>query len=114
VLPGLLYLVDADNLTFAERRRTVEEACWNPVSSRRVVSLPRVTVAQPKRDIGQLYIHYQGIRWRTTLDVKLKRFGIGVYVHRATRDNSVWYDDVALSTGYIGPVKRESQEVTNE
>jgi hypothetical protein len=63
---------------------------------------------------GQLYIHYQGIRWRTTVDVKLKRFGIGVYVHRATRDNSVWYDDVALSTGYIGPVKRESQEVTNE
>jgi hypothetical protein len=45
--------------------------------------------------------------------VKLKRFGIGLYVHRATRDNTVWYDDVALSTGYIEPVKRESQEVTN-
>jgi hypothetical protein len=52
---------------------------------------------------GQLYIHYRGIRWRTTEDVKLKRFGIGLYVHRATRDNTVWYDDVALSTGYIGP-----------
>jgi hypothetical protein len=36
--------------------------------------------------------------------VKLKRFGIGVYVHQATRDNTVWYDDVALSTGYIGPL----------
>jgi hypothetical protein len=48
-----------------------------------------------------------------TDDVKLKRFGIGLYVHRATRDNTVWYDDVALSTGYIEPVKRESQEVTN-
>ena len=42
--------------------------------------------------------------WRTTPDVRLKRFGIGVYVHRATRDNMVWYDDVALSTGYIGPL----------
>ncbi len=48
---------------------------------------------------GKLYIHYRGFRWRTTPDVKLKRFGIGVYVHRATRDNTVWYDDVALSTG---------------
>jgi hypothetical protein len=34
---------------------------------------------------GKLYIHYTGFRWRTTPDVKLKRFGIGVYVHNATR-----------------------------
>jgi hypothetical protein len=54
---------------------------------------------------GKLYIHYKGIRWRTTPDVMLKRFRIGIYVHRAKRDNTVWYDDVALSTGYIGPVE---------
>ena len=52
---------------------------------------------------GKLYIHYTGIRWRTSPDVKLKRFGLGVYVHRATKDNTVWYDDVVLSTGYVGP-----------
>ncbi len=52
---------------------------------------------------GKLYIHYTGFRWRTTPEVRLKRFGIGVYVHSATRDNTVWYDDVVLSTGYIGP-----------
>ena len=28
---------------------------------------------------------------------------VGVYIHHATQDNTVWYDDVALSTGYIGP-----------
>lgn len=55
---------------------------------------------------GKLYIHYRGIRWRTSGDVKLKRFNIGVYVHRAAKDNTVWYDDVALSTGYVGPVKK--------
>ena len=38
---------------------------------------------------GKLYIHYTGFRWRTTPDVKLKRFGIGVYVHNATQDNTV-------------------------
>jgi hypothetical protein len=52
---------------------------------------------------GELYLHYTGIRWRTSDRVKLKRFDLGLYVHRATRDNTVWYDDVALSTGYIGP-----------
>lgn len=52
---------------------------------------------------GNLYIHYQGIRWRSAEEVKLKRFDFGVYVHRARQDNTVWYDDVVLSSGYIGP-----------
>ena len=26
-----------------------------------------------------------------------------LYIHKATQDNTVWYDDVALSTGYLGP-----------
>ena len=52
---------------------------------------------------GKLYIHYKGFRWRTSADVKLKRFDIGVYVHHAAQGNTVWYDDVVLSTGYIGP-----------
>lgn len=51
---------------------------------------------------GELYIHYRGFRWRTTDAVKLKRFNVGLYVHQATKDNTVWYDDVVLSTGYIG------------
>ena len=55
---------------------------------------------------GKLTIHYTGFRWRSAEDVRLKRFGIGVYVHKATRDNTVWYDDVVLSTGYVGPVKK--------
>ena len=24
-------------------------------------------------------------------------------VHQARKDNTVWYDDVAISTGYLGP-----------
>lgn len=52
---------------------------------------------------GKLYIHYTGFQWRTSADVRVKRFDIGVYVHHAAKDNTVWYDDVVLSTGYIGP-----------
>ena len=54
---------------------------------------------------GKLYIHYKGIRWRSSPEVLLKRFAIGVYIHKSEQDNTVWYDDVALSTGYIGPKK---------
>lgn len=52
---------------------------------------------------GKLYIHYTGIRWRSSPEVSLKRFDLGVYIHAAAKDNTVWYDDVALSTGYVGP-----------
>jgi hypothetical protein len=36
----------------------------------------------------------------------LERPGInlGVYVHQAAKDNTVWYNDVAFSTGTIGLV----------
>lgn len=52
---------------------------------------------------GKLYAHYTGFRWRTSDKVKLKRFNLAVYIHKSTRENTVWYDDVVLSTGYIGP-----------
>jgi hypothetical protein len=29
---------------------------------------------------------------------------LGIYIHQAEKDNTVWYDVVVLSTGCIGPV----------
>lgn len=52
---------------------------------------------------GKLYIHYTGIRWRSSPAVRIKRLDLGIYIHSATRDNTVWFDDVAASTGYLGP-----------
>jgi len=52
---------------------------------------------------GRLYAHFRGFRWRSAATVLLKRFGLDVYVHRARRTNIVWYDDVVVSTGYVGP-----------
>lgn len=54
---------------------------------------------------GELYIHLTGFRWRTTPELRLKRISLGLYVHRSERVNTVWYDDLALSTGYIGPTE---------
>jgi len=54
---------------------------------------------------GRLVLHATGIRWRSDAGVRLKRFGLDVYVHRATKENAVWFDDVVLSTGYVGPLR---------
>jgi hypothetical protein len=53
---------------------------------------------------GRLYLHFTGIRWRTDERVRIKRFDLGIYVHEARRRNVVWYDDVVVSTGYVGPL----------
>jgi len=52
---------------------------------------------------GKLYLHFTGIRWRSDARVRIKRFDLGVYIHQAAKDNTVWFDDVAISTGYLGP-----------
>jgi len=54
---------------------------------------------------GELYLHCKGIRWRKHDAVRIKRVGLLCYVHEARRDNTVWYDDVVVSTGYIGPLE---------
>jgi len=63
---------------------------------------------------GQLYLHYKGIRWRLAEDVRPKRIDFGIYIHEAQRDNTVWYDEVALSTGYIGPLARPATPVEEQ
>ncbi len=52
---------------------------------------------------GELYIHLTGFNWRTTNELKIKRISLGIYIHNNPKDNICWFDDIALSTGYIGP-----------
>jgi hypothetical protein len=63
---------------------------------------------------GVLYEHMQGFRWRSSAEVKLKRAGLQVYVHEARRDNTVWFDDLVVSTGYIGPLAARRGEAKKE
>ncbi|MGD8335388.1 MAG: hypothetical protein PVH97_13085 [Desulfobacterales bacterium] len=62
---------------------------------------------------GQLYMHLKGFNWRTANDLKLKRITLGVYIHNNPKDNVVWFDDVALSTGYIGPTEPNEGDADN-
>lgn len=52
---------------------------------------------------GELYMHLTDFNWRTTNELKIKRISLGIYIHNNPKDNICWFDDVALSTGYIGP-----------
>jgi hypothetical protein len=55
---------------------------------------------------GKLYGHFTGIQWRKSDQVRIKRMNLGVYIHDNPKQNVVHFDDVALSTGYIGPVSK--------
>ncbi len=63
---------------------------------------------------GQLYLHCRGFRWRSDEEVRIKRASFGIYIHEARKENRVWYDDVALSTGYLGPAAGPPTGVTSE
>lgn len=61
---------------------------------------------------GKLYEHWQGFRWRRSAELTLKRAGLMVYVHEARRDNTVCFDDLLISTGYVGPLADGRREET--
>ena len=52
---------------------------------------------------GELYTHWRGLRWRSADALLCRRIALDLYVHESRRQNRVWYDDVVVSTGYIGP-----------
>lgn len=86
-----------------ERRFVPQRGEWTCVELR--VAVNQVGKADGELAMwidGELHLHYQGLRWRSSEAVRLKRAGVLCYVHAAERDNTVWFDDVVVSTGYIG------------
>ena len=56
---------------------------------------------------GKKLLHVKDIRWRDSEILKLNFFWFAVYIHQAVQDNTCWYDDLVISTEYIGPLKAE-------
>ena len=53
-------------------------------------------------------LHARNIRWRDSeLLMKLNFLWFSVYIHQAIRDNTCWYDDLVISTEYVGPLNGE-------
>jgi hypothetical protein len=51
---------------------------------------------------GALIGHFKNIIWRFTSDLKINSFQIGLYIHDNEKINQIWYDDIIISTGFIG------------
>ena len=56
---------------------------------------------------GEKLLHVKDIRWRDSEVLKLNFFWFSVYIHQAAQDNTCWYDDLVISTEYVGPLKTE-------
>lgn len=91
----------------AERRVNPERGSWVCLEQRiRVNTLGKADGELATWIDGKLYQHLVGFRWRTDEKLRIKRFDVGIYVHAAVRTNVVWYDDVVVSTGYVGTANR--------
>jgi hypothetical protein len=51
---------------------------------------------------GKLIGHFKNITWRYTDDLKINSFSLGLYIHSNKNINRIWYDDVVVSTDFIG------------
>jgi len=57
---------------------------------------------------GTKILHAKNIRWRDSELLKLNFFWFCVYIHQANRENTCWYDDLVISTEYIGRLDEET------
>jgi hypothetical protein len=55
---------------------------------------------------GEKIGHWTGMRWRDVNSLKSDFFWLEVFIHESSKNNIVWFDNVALSTSYIGPMSR--------
>jgi hypothetical protein len=54
---------------------------------------------------GALIADFPNLRLRDVPDLKIDRFGLGLYIANNTRrENQKWHDNVVAATSYIGPV----------
>ena len=54
---------------------------------------------------GRKIGHFRRLRLRTSKRIRLNCFWLLLYVHDSKKLNKVWFDDVVISTEYIGPRK---------
>ena len=66
---------------------------------------------------GKLTGHFKGIRWRTSNELKFNSLWLQYYVSENTAEHNrdpepgdrayeIWFDDIVVSTTYVGPIKK--------
>ncbi len=54
---------------------------------------------------GEKKYHQKEMRWRDSDILMLNMLNLEIYIHSSEQDNTVWFDDVEISTDYIGPLE---------
>jgi hypothetical protein len=91
------------NLFKAERKVLIEKGRWYCMEMMLKANDPGFSNGEQAFWInGELFGHFKNMIWRFTRDLKMNSFGIGLYIHENKKINRIWYDDVIISTGFIG------------
>lgn len=53
---------------------------------------------------GQKIGHWTGLRFRDSQILEVNCFWLLLFIHENTKINKIWYDEVVVSTSYIGPI----------
>ena len=53
---------------------------------------------------GVKIYNQKDIRWRDVDFLKLNLFWFSVYIHESRQDNTCWFDNLVISTDYVGPL----------
>ena len=60
---------------------------------------------------GEKKYHQTNIHWRDSEILMLNMLNLEIYIHSSLKDNTVWFDDVVISTEYVGPMEPDENEV---
>ena len=91
------------NLFKAEKKILIERGRWYCMEMMLKANDPGTNNGEQAFWIdGVLIGHFKNIIWRFTNDLKINSFQLGLYIHDNEKINRIWYDDIIVSTGYIG------------
>lgn len=94
------------NMSKPEKPSLVERGRWYSFEVMVKLNTPGEHDGEQAFWVDGKEIHRQtGIRWRDTKDLRLNSLMLDVYIHQARQNNTCWFDDVVISTEYIGPIK---------
>jgi hypothetical protein len=91
------------NIFKAEKKVLIERGRWYCMEMMLKANDPGLHNGEQAFWINsELIGHFKNITWRFTNDLKINSFQLGLYIHDNEKTNHIWYDDIIVSTGYIG------------
>jgi hypothetical protein len=93
------------NMFFAEPKLVLDRNRWYCIEMMAKANTPGEHDGEQAAWVdGKEVLHVKGMLWREAPELKIHAFRLSLYLHDSPRVNRVWFDNVAVSTKYIGPI----------